>query len=110
MNPNELADLLELTMETCEELEMVDEDEALALRDLIVELRQLPADLPPPGEGGIPMSEHPMIQLMWDASPSFLRLWPMLQMMLHPNLAQPGAVDWNDDDDDDGFFFDEFQR
>jgi hypothetical protein len=31
-------------------------------------------------------------------------------MMLHPNLAQPGAVDWNDDDDDDGFFFDEFQR
>jgi hypothetical protein len=33
----------------------------------------------------------------------------MLQMMLHPNLAQPGAVDWNDDDDD-GFFFDEFQR
>jgi protein-L-isoaspartate O-methyltransferase len=110
MNPNELADLLELTMETCEELEMVDEDEALALRDLIVELRQLPADLPPPGEGGIPMSEHPMIQLMWDASPSFLRLWPMLQMMLHPNLAQPGAVDWNDDDDDEGFFFDEFQR
>ena len=89
---------------------MVDEDEALALRDLIVELRQLPADLPPPGEGGIPMNEHPMIQLMWNASPSFLRLWPMLQMMLHPNLAQPGAVDWNDDDDEDGFFFDDFHR
>ena len=110
MNPNELADLLELTMETCEELDMVNEDEANALRDLIVELRQLPADLPPPGEGGIPMSEHPMIQLMWEASPSFLRLWPMLQMMLHPNLAQPGAIDWTDDDEDDGFNFDEYIR
>ncbi|MDP6234458.1 MAG: hypothetical protein QF364_01290 [Candidatus Poseidoniaceae archaeon] len=110
MNPNELADLLELTMETCEELDMVDDDEANALRDLIVELRQLPADLPPPGEGGIPMSEHPMIQLMWEASPSFLRLWPMLQLMLHPNLAQPGAVDWNDDDEDDGSNFDEYIR
>ncbi|MCH1423066.1 MAG: protein-L-isoaspartate O-methyltransferase [Candidatus Poseidoniaceae archaeon] len=103
MNPIELADLLELTIETCEELDMVDEDEAIALRDLIVELRQLPADLPPPGEGGIPMSEHPMVRLMWDASPSFLRLWPMLQLMLHPNLAQPGAVDWNEDDEDDGY-------
>jgi len=108
MNPNELADLLELTIETCEELEMVDEQECLALQDLIANLRQLPPDLPPPGEGGIPMSEHPMIQLMWEASPSFFRLWPMLQMMLHPNLAQPGAEDW--DDGDDGFNFDEFKR
>jgi len=29
---------------------------------------------------------------------------------LHPNLAQPGAVDWNEDDEDDGFNFDEFKR
>jgi len=108
MNPDELADLLELTMETCEELEMIDEQETNALLDLIASLRQLPADLPPPGDGGIPMSEHPMVQLMWEASPSFLRLWPMLQMMLHPNLAQPGAIDWNEDDDD--FNFDEFKR
>ena len=110
MNPDELADLLELTMETCEELEMIDEQETNALLDLIASLRQLPADLPPPGDGGIPMSEHPMVQLMWEASPSFLRLWPMLQMMLHPNLAQPGAVDWNEDEDDDDFNFDEFKR
>ena len=110
MNPDELADLLELTMQTCEELEMIDEQEANALLDLIASLRQLPADLPPPGDGGIPMSEHPMIQLMWEASPSFLRLWPMLQMMLHPNLAQPGAVDWNEDEDNDDFNFDEFKR
>ncbi|MBT60266.1 MAG: hypothetical protein CMA63_01770 [Euryarchaeota archaeon] len=110
MNPNELADLLELTIETCDELEMIDDDERNAMLDLIVNLRQLPEDLPPPGEGGIPMSEHPMVQLMWESSPSFLRLWPMLQMMLHPNLAQPGAVDWNEDDDDDGQHFDEFKR
>jgi len=110
MNPDELADLLELTMETCEELEMIDEQETNALLDLIASLRQLPADLPPPGDGGIPMSEHPMVQLMWEASPSFLRLWPMLQMMLHPNLAQPGAVDWNEDEDEDDFNFDEFKR
>ena len=110
MNPYELADLLELTLETCEELDMADEDERIALQDLIVELRQLPADLPPPGEGGLPMSEHPMFQLMWEAAPSFLRLWPMVQLMLRPNLAQPGAEDWHEDDDDDGQHFDEFKR
>lgn len=108
MNPYELADLLELTLETCEELDLADEDERIALQDLIVELRQLPADLPPPGEGGISMGEHPMFQLMWEAAPSFLRLWPMVQLMLRPNLAQPGAEDWNEEDDDDGQHFDEF--
>ena len=110
MNPYELADLLELTLETCEELDMADEDERIALQDLIVELRQLPADLPPPGEGGIPMSEHPMFQLMWEAAPSFLRLWPMVQLMLRPNLAQPGAEDWDEDNDDESQHFDEFKR
>ena len=110
MNPYELADLLELTLETCEELDMANEDERIALQDLIVELRQLPADLPPPGEGGISMGEHPMFQLMWEAAPSFLRLWPMVQLMLRPNLAQPGAEGWNEDDGDDGQHFDEFKR
>ena len=110
MNPYELADLLELTLETCEELDMANEDERIALQDLIVELRQLPADLPPPGEGGISMGEHPMFQLMWEAAPSFLRLWPMVQLMLRPNLAQPGAEGWNEDDGDDGPHFDEFKR
>ena len=108
MNPYELADLLELTLETCEELDMADEDERIALQDLIAELRQLPADLPPPGEGGISMGEHPMFQLMWEAAPSFLRLWPMVQLMLRPNLAQPGAEDWDEDDDDESQHFDEF--
>ena len=89
MNPYELADLLELTLDTCEELDMADEDERIALQDLIVELRLLPADLPPPGEGGISMGEHPMFQLMWEAAPSFLRLWPMVQLMLRPNLLNP---------------------
>jgi hypothetical protein len=110
MNPYELADLLELTLETCEELDMADEDERIALQDLIVELRLLPADLPPPGEGGTSMGEHPMFQLMWEAAPSFLRLWPMVQLMLRPNLAQPGAEDWNGDDDDESHHFDEFKR
>ena len=82
----------------------------ISLQDLIVELRLLPADLPPPGEGGISMGEHPMFQLMWEAAPSFLRLWPMVQLMLRPNLAQPGAEDWNGDDDDESHHFDEFKR
>tara|TARA_Y100000766_G_scaffold285255_1_gene307375 strand:- start:17000 stop:17986 length:987 start_codon:yes stop_codon:yes gene_type:complete len=109
MNPYELADLLELTLETCEELEMADEDERIALQDLIAELRQLPADLPPPGEGGISMGDHPMFQLMWEAAPSFLRLWPVVQLMLRPSLAQPGAEDWDQDDDDEDQHFDEFK-
>ena len=32
----------------------------------------------------------------------------MVQLMLRPNLAQPGAEDWDEDDEDDGQYFDEF--
>tara|TARA_B100000768_G_scaffold55358_1_gene53881 strand:+ start:2684 stop:3658 length:975 start_codon:yes stop_codon:yes gene_type:complete len=104
MNADELADLLELAIQTCEDLELIEDEERYALEDLVVNLRDLPDDLPPPGEGGMPMEEHPMIQLMWQAAPSFFRLWPMLQTMIHPNLAQPGAPDLDDDEDDGSDF------
>ncbi|MDA7846141.1 protein-L-isoaspartate O-methyltransferase [Euryarchaeota archaeon] len=104
MNADELADLLELAIQTCEDLELIEDEERYALEDLVVNLRNLPDDLPPPGEGGLPMEQHPMIQLMWQAAPSFFRLWPMLQTMIHPNLAQPGAPDWDDEEDDSSDF------
>jgi len=105
MSADELADMIELTIQTCEDLGLIEDDERHAMQDLVVNLRNLPDDLPPPGEGMMPMEEHPMIQLMWEAAPSFFRLWPMLQTMLHPNLAQPGAEDWDDENDnEDGEF------
>jgi protein-L-isoaspartate O-methyltransferase len=99
MNADELADMMELALQTCEDLDLIEDEEKHAMQDLIVKLRHLPDDLPPPGEGGMAMDEHPMIQLMWEAAPSFFRLWPMLQTMLHPNLAQPGAEQWDDSDE-----------
>jgi len=104
MNADELADLLELAIQTCEDLELIEDEERYALEDLVVNLRNLPDDLAPPGEGGMPIEEHPMIQLMWQAAPSFFRLWPMLQTMIHPNLAQPGAPVLDDDEDDGSDF------
>jgi hypothetical protein len=91
--------MMELALQTCEDLDLIEDEEKHAMQDLIVKLRHLPDDLPPPGEGGMAMDEHPMIQLMWEAAPSFFRLWPMLQTMLHPNLAQPGAEQWDDSDE-----------
>lgn len=101
MDANELADLLELAIQTCEDLELIEQEERHAMEDLIINLRDLPDDLPPPGEGGLPMDEHPMVRLMWQAAPSFFRLWPMLQTMIHPNLAQPGAPEWVQEDHDE---------
>ena len=105
MDANELADLIELAIQTCEDLELFEDGERHAMEDLVVNLRSLPDDLPPPGDGSMPIEEHPMIQLMWQAAPSFFRLWPMLQTMIQPNLAQPGATEWDEEDGFDDFGF-----
>jgi protein-L-isoaspartate(D-aspartate) O-methyltransferase len=105
MDANELADVLELAMQTCEDLELIEDEERYAMEDLIVNLRELPDDLPPPGGAGLPIEQHPMIRLMWQASPSFFRLWPMIQAMIQPNLAQPGAEGWKDEDGTEGTDF-----
>jgi len=105
INPNELADILELAIETFQEIEMITEEEQKSMTDLIIDLRNLPDDLPPPGEAGVSIEEHPMIRLLYHASPSFIRLWPLLQLMVQPNLASPGGYDV---DSDDHFEFDGF--
>ncbi|MCS5533181.1 MAG: protein-L-isoaspartate O-methyltransferase [Candidatus Poseidoniaceae archaeon] len=103
--PNELADILELAIETFQEIEVITKEEVISIEDLIIDLRELPDDLPPPGEAGVAIEEHPMIRLLYQASPSFIRLWPLLQLMVQPNLASPGGFDVNIDDD---FEFDDF--
>jgi len=105
INPNELADILELAIETFREIEMITEEEQQSIADLIIDLRNLPDDLPPPGEAGIAIEEHPMIRLLYLASPSFIRLWPLLQLMVYPSLASPGGYDA---DSDEHFKFDDF--
>ena len=101
LNPKELADLIELSIETCEELEIIDYEELHSLQDLVAKLNNLPDDTPPIGEGGIPVSDHPMVKLLWHYSPSFLRLWPIIQVMLHPMISNFDLNTWNRFDDDE---------
>ena len=101
LHPTELADLIELSIETCEELEIINQDELNSLQDLVAKLNNLPDDTPPIGEGGIPISEHPMVKLLWHYSPSFLRLWPIIQVMLHPMISNFEFNNWNQFNDDE---------
>ena len=105
ISPSELADILELAIETFQEMEAITKEETDSIEDLIVNLRDLPDDLPPPGEAGVAIEEHPMILLLYQSSPSFIRLWPLLQLMVQPNLASPGGYDI---DSDDRFEFGDF--
>jgi protein-L-isoaspartate(D-aspartate) O-methyltransferase len=105
IGPNELADILELAIETFREMEAITKEENDSIEDLIINLRDLPDDLPPPGEAGVALEEHPMIRLLYQSSPSFIRLWPLLQLMIQPNLASPGGYDV---DSNDHFEFDDF--
>lgn len=99
VSPKELADLIELAIETCEELEIIEHDELNSLLDLVAKLNNLPDDTAPIGEGGIPISQHPMVKLLWHHSPSFLRLWPIIQVMLHPMISNLDLFEWEDNDD-----------
>ena len=101
LHPTELADLIELSIETCEELEIINQDELNSLQDLVAKLNSLPDDTPPVGEGGIPISEHPMVKLLWHYSPSFLRLWPIIQVMLHPMISNFEFNNWNQFNDEE---------
>ncbi len=101
LNPKELADLIELSIETCEELEIIDYEELHSLQDLVAKLNNLPDDTPPIGEGGLTISEHPMVKLLWHYSPSFLRLWPIIQVMLHPMISNFNLNTWNQFNDDE---------
>ena len=100
VNPVELAELLELVIQTCQELEIIEEEEINQLQDIIAELYFLPDDLPPVGEGGIPISGHPMFKSLIEKSDSFVRFWPILQVILHPIIRQIGFENWIFDDFD----------
>ena len=93
--------MIELSIETCEELEIINQDELNSLQDLVAKLNSLPDDTPPVGEGGIPISEHPMVKLLWHYSPSFLRLWPIIQVMLHPMISNFEFNNWNQFNDEE---------
>ena len=100
VSPVELAELLELVIQTCQELDIIEVEEITQLQDIIAELYFLPNDLPPVGEGGIPISEHPMFKSLIEKSDSFIRFWPILQVILHPIIRQIGFENWIFDDYD----------
>ena len=94
ISPTELADLLQLVIETCQELEIIEEDETNCLQDIIAELHFLPDDLPPLGEGEMPPSQHPMFKSLIEKADTFVRFWPILQVILHPVLSEIGFENW----------------
>ena len=94
------TELLELVIQTCQELDIIEVEEINQLQDIIAELYFLPNDLPPVGEGGIPISEHPMFKSLIEKSDSFIRFWPILQVILHPLIRQIGFENWIFDDYD----------
>ena len=98
ITPIELADLLQLVIETCQELEIIDEDEINCLQDIIAELHFLPDDLPPLGEGDMTPSQHPMFKSLIEKADTFVRFWPILQVILHPVLSEIGFENWIFDD------------
>lgn len=88
ISPIELADLLQL----------IEQQELNCLQDIIAELHFLPDDLPPLGEGELTPSEHPMFKSLIENADSFVRFWPILQVILHPVLSEIGFENWIFDD------------
>jgi hypothetical protein len=94
ITPIELADLLQLVIETCQDLDIMEDDELNCLQDIIAELHFLPDDLPPLGEGDMTPSQHPMFKSLIENADSFVRFWPILQVILHPVLSEIGFENW----------------
>ena len=98
IRPIELADLLQLAIETCQDLDIIEQEEINSLQDIIAELHFLPEDLPPLGEGDLTPSQHPMFKSLIENADSFVRFWPILQVILHPILSEIGFENWIFDD------------
>ena len=98
ISPIELADLLQLAIETCQDLDIIEQEEINSLQDIIAELHFLPEDLPPLGEGDLTPSQHPMFKSLIENADSFVRFWPILQVILHPILSEIGFENWIFDD------------
>ena len=106
ISPAELAELIELSIETCQELDLIQPDEVNSLQDLIAELHFLPDDTPPISDSNMPISEHPMFKLLFERSEALSRLWPVLNVILYPVLSQIGLDNWIFDDLNDSDRFD----
>jgi protein-L-isoaspartate O-methyltransferase len=114
----ELAGLFEDALEIGTELGVFDNDEAECLRALAAELRQLPENLPPVAlvanveddlwdagdedsndifihfdELTEEVSEHPLFDLLENASEWLTPLWPTMMALLETKMQHPGAPD-----------------
>ena len=97
-SPEEMAEIVEQVVELMSEVGIIEQDDRSKLYDLVAELRQLPDDLPPPEELDDP-SEHPMMQLIMEKGEWFVKLWPMIQSMMEPEIASYASSDNTDDRD-----------
>jgi protein-L-isoaspartate(D-aspartate) O-methyltransferase len=97
-SPEEMAELVEQVVELMCDVGIIEQDDKSKLYDLVAELRQLPDDLPPPEELDDP-SEHPMMQLIMEKGEWFVKLWPVIQSMMEPEIASYTSSDTSDDRD-----------
>jgi len=96
--PSEMADILEECIHAMEAMGFLESEEVASSFDMVARLRALPDDMPPPEPGE---TEHPMAKILIEESAWFLRLLPMMQLMMEPNLASPGRPDdqdWSHED------------
>lgn len=96
--PAEMADILEECIHAMESMGFLDANEVASSFDMVAKLRALPEDMPPPEPGE---SDHPMAKILMEESAWFLRLLPMIQLMMDPGLASPGSPDdqdWSHED------------
>ena len=93
MSADELADMIELTIQTCEDLGLIEDDERHAMQDLVVNLRNLPDDLPPPDR----LSPSPRMRLKLDPVPDpYLnrRASRTHRSMIPPSFTRSSLTDW----------------
>ncbi len=102
-SPEEMAELVEQVVELMSEVGIIEQDDRSKLYDLVAELRQLPDDLPPPEELDDP-SEHPMMQLIMEKGEWFVKLWPMIQSMMEPEIASYASSEHTDERDNHSDF------
>ncbi len=87
---SELAELIELSIETCQELDIIKPEEINEMQDLIAQLYFLPDETPPLGDLEVPLLDNPIFKLLLDKSDALNRLWPVLHVILYPVLSHLG--------------------
>jgi len=96
-SPDALADILEEAASFARLYDVIEVEMIEKMENLVVDLRSLPAELPPPDliELGDAVDDdepqHPFLTMLNDAQDWLMGLWPLLSQMFNVRLQRPGA-------------------